>query len=337
MRIGYVALPKTLATGITLPCEMWQAAAQLARARRVEGQSPGTTKLEFLVFSQDGHTQPVAGGLTLHTQGSWDAMLTYDLLLIPPLWGNPVSMLQRHQALVDTLAQAVARGLPVIATGTGVCLLAESGTLNGRAATTHWYYFGAFAKRYPKVLLRPRQAITFGQGVYCAGSVNALTDLVLFFIRTWYNEEIMGVIERHFSHEVSRTLSQPYYRLGGLQHDDEDIVNAQAWLLERLDRPFSLQHLADAVGLTPRTLSRRFVSATGESPKQYWLQLRLVKAEEMLRETNLSVQDIAEWLGFSDASYFIKLFRQRAGVTPNDYRRVTRAKQFSADTAQGAT
>ena len=335
MRIGFVALPKTLATGITLPCEMWQAAAQLARARRMgewaEGQA-GSTEPSFMVCSRDGQTQSVAGGLTLQCLGSWDALLNCDLILLPPLWGNPLPVLQRNPEVIATLAQCADRNIPIIATGTGVCLLAESGTLNQRAATTHWYYFGAFAERYPEVLLRPRQTITFDREIYCAGSVNALTDLVLYFIRTWYNDDIMSIIERHFSHEVSRTLSQPHYRLGGLQHDDEDIISAQAWLLDRLDQPFSLQALAETVGLHPRTLSRRFVRATGESPKQYWMQLRIIRAEELLRETNLTVQEIAELLGFTDASYFIKLFRQRAGITPHDYRHVTRAKQFSAET-----
>ncbi|MBS3805323.1 MAG: helix-turn-helix domain-containing protein [Oleiphilaceae bacterium] len=328
MRLGFVTLPRTLATGITLPCEMGQAAAQLARAKRIPQPKAGTP--EFLVLAENGQQQEVAGGISLRAQGNWDDLLACDTIIIPPFWGSPVPMLRRFPHVIGLLAQAVGQGIPIIATGTGVCLLAESGVMDGRAATTHWYYFGEFARRYPNVLLRPRQSITFDREIYSVGSINALTDLVLFFIGRWYGDEIMSIIEQHFSHEVSRTLSQPYYRLGGLQHDDEDIVAAQAWMLDRLDRPFVLSALADAVGLNPRTLSRRFVRATGESPKQYWLQLRLIRAEEMLRQTNLNVQEVAEILGFSDASYFIKLFRQRAGLTPNDYRQVTRTKQFSA-------
>ncbi len=327
MKIGFVALSRTLATGITLPCEMLNAAAQLARARHRTGPMP-----VFRILAQDGLGEQVAGGLHLRAQGRWSDLRDCDHIFVPPLWGNPLPMVRRYPELIAELADAANQGIPIVATGTGVCLLAESGILNQRVATTHWYYFGRFAERYPEVILRPRQSITWDRDLYCAGSVNALTDLVLYFIRQWYDEDIMGVIERHFSHEVSRTLSQPYYRLGGLQHEDEDIVAAQAWLLERLDQTFSLAQLADAVGLTPRTLSRRFVQATGESPKQYWLQLRLLRAEELLRETNLSIQEIAELLGFSDAAYFTRLFRQRAGITPNNYRRVSRAKQFSAET-----
>lgn len=329
MKVGFVALARTLATGITLPCEMLQAAAQLTRARNRSGPLP-----EFRILAQDGLGEQVAGGLHLRAQGRWSDLQGCDQIFVPPLWGNPLPMVRRYPELIDELARAANQGIPIVATGTGVCLLAESGILNQRVATTHWYYFGRFTERYPDVILRPRQSITWDRDIYCAGSVNALTDLVLYFIRQWYDENIMGVIERHFSHEVSRSLSQPYYRLGGLQHEDEDIVAAQAWLLERLDQSFSLAQLAKAVGMTPRTLSRRFVQATGESPKQYWLQLRLLRAEELLRDSNLSIQDIAELLGFSDAAYFTRLFRQRAGITPNNYRRVSRAKQFSVHTGQ---
>lgn len=324
MRIGFIALPKTLATGITLPCEMLHAASQMAHLKQLPN-----TPLALRVFCQDGESEQVTGGITLKAQGSWDGLLACDMVFMPPLWGNPLPMLAHYGELIDVLRRLVAERKSVIAAGTGVYFLAEGGVLNDRVATTHWYFFGRFARRYPKVLLKPKQAITYADEIYCAGSVNSLTDLVLYFVRQWYNDEIMSEVERHFSHEVSRTLHQPFYRLGGLQHDDEDIVAAQAWLAERLDKPFQLQELASVVGLTERTLARRFVQATGESPKQYWLQLRLQRAEELLRESNLTVQEIAELLGFTDASYFIKLFRQRAAVTPADYRNVVRAKQFS--------
>lgn len=324
MKIGFIVLPKTLATGITLPSEMLSAAAQLARLQGVIGP-----KLTLSVFSSGGLPETCSGGVTLHAQGDWGGLLACDMVFVPPMWGNPLPMLVRYPDLVAILRHYAGQHKPIVATGTGVCFLAEGGLLDNKVATTHWYFFQQFTRRYPRVLLKPKQSVTYAEQLYCAGSVNSLTDLVLYFVREWYNDTIMSEIEQHFSHEVSRTLNQPFYRLGGLQHDDEDIVAAQAWLAERLDRPFQLLELAETVGLTERTLARRFTQATGESPKQYWLQLRLQRAEELLRESNLSVQEIADLLGFGDASYFIKRFRTKVGVTPADYRQVVRAKQFS--------
>lgn len=329
MQLAFIVTEKTLATGITLPTEMLFAAGQLARASRWRGTPARVGLPEIVLLSPGGEAVPVTGGMSLGAQGNWDDVTDADQVFLPPLWGNPRPMLQRHRALLPALQAVAARGTPLVATGTSVCFLAAAGLLDGRIATTHWSYLERFAEDYPRVWLRSRQSITRDGELYCTASVNALTDLVLYFIREWYGEAIMGVIERQFSHEVSRSLAQPYYWLGGMQHEDEDVIRAQAWLLENLSGPFSLVALSAEVGLTPRTLSRRFVRATGESPKQYWLQLRLLRAEELLRDSNLTVQDIAGMLGFSDPSHFIQAFRRRAGITPHRYRSVVRAKQFS--------
>ncbi len=331
MRLAFIVTERTLATGITLPAEMLFAAGQLARASRWQGLVTRSGQPDIVLLSPDGDPVSVTGGMSLGAQGSWDDMSGADRVFLPPLWGNPRPMLQRHQALLSALKEAASRGTPMVATGTSVCFLAAAGLLDGRIATTHWSYLERFARDYPQVWLRSQQSITRDGDLFCTASVNALTDLVLYFIREWYGESIMGVIERQFSHEVSRSLAQPYYWLGGMQHEDEDVIRAQAWLLENLPGPFSLAALSAEVGLTPRTLSRRFVRATGESPKQYWLQLRLLRAEELLRDSNLTVQDIAGMLGFSDPSHFIQAFRRRAGITPHRYRSVVRAKQFSVN------
>jgi len=323
LRIGFAAPPKTLATGITLPCEMLHAAQQVARM-----QHKNALELDINIFSESGLPAKVTGPIQLVSHGTWNDLFECDWIFVPPLWGNPLPVVEQQQHLVQGLATATAQQRQLVATGTGVCLLAQSGALDHRNATTHWYFIDRFKRRYPKVQLKLGQTITVDQNIYCTASVNALTDLILHLIRQWYGLDIMNVIERHFSHEVRRSITHSELLQAGLAHDDEDIINAQAWILERLSQPFQMQQLAEAVQLTPRTLSRRFSQATGISPKQYWQQCRILKAEELLRDTNLTVQDIAEHLGFHDTAYFIKLFKKRAFVTPKAYRRISRHKQF---------
>jgi transcriptional regulator GlxA family with amidase domain len=325
--IGFAALPKALSTGITLPCEMLHAAQQIARTRNK--QAP---KITIHVYSEDGLPAKVTGPIQLVSHGNWHALLKCDWIFIPPLWGNPVTVVRQQQALIDGLKKAALNRQNIISTGTGVSLIAHSGALNNRHATTHWYFVEKFRSLFPKVTLKPGQAITADQNLYCTASVNALTDLVLYFIRKWYGIDIMNVVERHFSHEVKRTITQNEVLSADLQHDDEDIINAQAWILERLAEPFFVSELAAAVGLSERTLSRRFVQATGLSPKQYWQQWRILRAEELLRDSNLNVQEVAEYLGFNDANYFIKQFKKKAYITPNAYRRISRNKQFQLET-----
>ena len=323
LKLGFAVPPKTLATGITLPCEMLQAAQQVARIN-----NRLAPRLDIQIFSEHGGPAQVTGPIQLMSHGSWQAMFQCDWIFLPPLWGNPLAIVEQQQELVLGLKTAVEQQRSIVATGTGVCLLAQSGVLNQRHATTHWYYFDRFKQRYPAILLKTGQTMTVDQNIYCTASVNALTDLVLHLIRQWYGRDIMNVIERHFSHEVKRSMTQSEFLNAGLAHDDEDITNAQAWILERLAQPFQLSELAASIQLSPRTLLRRFVLATGISPKQYWQQWRMLRAEELLRDTNLSVQDIADHMGFNDTAYFIKVFKKRAFVTPNAYRKMSRNKQF---------
>lgn len=330
LKLGFAAPPKTLSTGITLPCEMLQAAQQVARIKNKK-----TTRLQIKVFSEQGGPAQVTGPIQLVSHGSWEDLFLCDWIFVPPLWGNPIPVVEQQNMLVTGLKKAVEQQRTIVATGTGVCLLAQSGVLDQRYATSHWYYLDRFKQRYPNVFLKSGQTITVDQNIYCTAGVNALTDLILHFIRQWFGRDIMNVIERHFSHEVKRSMTQSEFLNAGLIHDDEDIMNAQAWLLEHLTQPFHLNELAALTQLTPRTLSRRFAQATGMSPKQYWQQWRMMGAEELLRDTNLSVQDVADHMGFSDATYFIKLFKKRAFVTPKAYRKISRNKQFQLAPSSG--
>lgn len=326
LQIGFAALPKALSTGITLPCEMLQAAQQIATIKHKHAP-----KLNIRLFSEQGQPAKVTGPIELVSHGTWQELLECDWIFLPPLWGNPITVVRQQTELITGLGLAASKQQHIIATGTGVCLLAQSGALNDRYATTHWYFIERFQSLFPEVKLKSDQAITSDQNLYCTASVNALTDLILHLIRQWFGHDIMNVIERHFSHEVKRSISQSAFLNAGLAHDDEDIIHAQAWILERLSTPFALAELADTLQLSSRTLARRFVQATGISPKQYWQQWRMLRAEELLRDSNLSVQDIADHLGFTDTAYFIRQFKKRALVTPNAYRRISRTKQFQVE------
>ena len=327
LKIGFAAMPKALATGITLPCEMLQAAQQIARTHQ---QNP--PKINIKIYTQDALPVKMTGPIQLVSHGGWDELFNCQWIFIPPLWGNPLPVLQKHPQLIDGLQQAAQNQQNIVASGTGVCFVAQSGTLDQKQATTHWYFVEKFKQRYPAVYLKTGQAITADHNLYCTASVNALTDMVLYLIRKWYGIDIMNVIERHFSHEVKRTIAQNELLTAALQHDDEDIINAQAWILARLSEPFLLKDLAHAIGLNPRTLARRFLDATGVSPKQYWQQWRILRAEELLRDSNLNIQEVAEQLGFSDANYFIRQFKKRSFVTPSAYRKMSRNKQFQLET-----
>lgn len=89
---------------------------------------------------------------------------------------------------------------------------------------------------------------------------------------------------------------------------------------EHLADEFSLAALAEAAQLSEYHFSRLFKRATGVSPSQYFIRLRMARARQLLLDTDLSVIDIGMEVGYSSPSHFSQVFRREIGVTPSAYR-----------------
>lgn len=322
MKIAFVACEQALMTGIALPLEMFYAASRY-RVRRqrqtlsiqVVGASPVTS---------------LTGGLRIVPDVGFAEAQPPDLVFVPPLWGTPWPILQRNEALQHWLEQQYRAGARLAATGTGVGHLAEAGLLSGRVATTHWYYLDRFSKRYPDIHFEGHHFVTHDDGIYCAGSINSQTDLVLFLIEQTFGEEALALVERQFMHELKRTFSTPYFEPGGAIHHDEGVSLVQSWVRQHLADDITVTQLASLLDQSVRNFSRRFSRATGESPMEYVQRLRLEHARELLRDTNLTVAEVAEVSGYRNQAYFGKVFRQKLSLTPGSYRKVVRSKVFAA-------
>jgi transcriptional regulator GlxA family with amidase domain len=89
--------------------------------------------------------------------------------------------------------------------------------------------------------------------------------------------------------------------------------------------------LASQLGVSTRTLMRRFKFATGVSIGQYLQQRRLDEAQALLRRTNLSITEVGVAVGLHDASHFSRMFREKTGLTPSAFRTAVRDKSFAAN------
>ncbi len=82
----------------------------------------------------------------------------------------------------------------------------------------------------------------------------------------------------------------------------------------------SLNTIAEAIYLSPSYFSRMFKEYTGENVSDYIIRLRINMSRELLRNTNLNINDITEKIGYTSSKYFSKLFRKVVGLTPSAYR-----------------
>ncbi|MFQ3231421.1 GlxA family transcriptional regulator [Reinekea sp.] len=321
MKVGFLLYPQVLTTAITVPVEMFQA------ADHVRGKT--TSKFSAHFIAPERQAVELTGGVTLMATDSYDSLHQYDWVFVPPMWGSPWHQLSIQMQMHEWLASVYASGTKIVSTGTGVGHLCEAGLLKGRVSTTHWYYLDRFQKRYPEVEFQKQHFITHQDGLYCAGSINAQTDLVLYFIERYWGEEALALVEQQFMHELKRSFTTPFYEPGGAMHNDELVSLAQSWMRTHLAEPISIKQLTDVVGQSERQFRRRFTTATGLSPLQYLTKIRMEYAQDLLRETNLPMADVAEASGYTNNAYFSKAFRDHASVSPSDYRRIVRSKPFS--------
>jgi transcriptional regulator GlxA family with amidase domain len=327
--ITLLALPDALASSLSLPMEMLTAADQLARANR------GGNRTEFSPLRHDcvgpgGIEIETANGLTLKLSGDIGDVLATDLLIIPALWRNPRLVLRKHPNLLPWLQQLARGKARLCAVGTGSFLLAEAGLLDNKPATTHWFYFDQFAQRYPRVLLQRHHLITEAGTIFCAGSVNSVADLTIHFIELFYGRVLARKVEAQFSPEIRQPFASHAYSAGHSNvHSDELVVQAQDFLRSNYAESVLMPELAQSLGISLRTLNRRFKLATGVSPNNYLLQQRLHNARELLRTSNLSIAEVAMAAGYSDSDYFSRLFRETMKQTPRDYRESVRGKLFT--------
>ena len=323
-RIAALIHSNALASSVTLPMELSMAAGQAA------GQVFDANN-HVSLLSPEGGKITTSGGLTVETKAI-DSVGTLDLLVISAIWRDPRRVLTKHPSLVPFIRRIAESGAAIAAVGTGSFLLAETGLLRRKTATTHWFWFDEFAKRYPEIDLRRDQLIVQSSNLYCAGSVNSISDLLVYLMGGFYNPEVARRIENQFSPEIRQRFRTTQLGSHMLQeHYDEIVMDLQLYMREKLRAPVSTIDFAGRYGLSERTLSRRFQRATGTTPWQFLLTLRMSEAATLLRTTNLSVTQVAAEVGITDSAHFARQFKKTNQLTPTQYRKAVRGKMFSAN------
>jgi len=326
--VTILAIEHGLASSITIPLEMIQAADVI---KRIRNRKAGHRR--FLIASRDGKPLTMTGGITIQPQASIADISETDLIFVPALWGNPNAIVQRHPEISAWLHAQHSAGATICSVGTGSYFLAEAGLLNERTATTHWYYFDDFQARYPRVKLQRKRFITHAERLYCTGSVNAVRDVMLHFVEQLFTAQVADEVSHHFTHELKRSYDSMLLATEEKDtHHDEQIIKIQEWMKKNFQKDIQLAALARQFDISVRSLNRRFRVAAGQTPIQYLQEVRLEQAKSLLKQSNLSIAEIAYAVGYQDTSYFSSLFKRLNAISPHQYRHLVRTKLFNVDT-----
>lgn len=262
----------------------------------------------------------------LSTSGSLFNSTSQVIILPPCIVG---SFYTDEQQLITRWLKAMhASGSMLCSICAGAFILAQTGLLNQRRATTHWILAERLATDFPEVLVDDSKILINDGDLITAGGLMAWLDLGLELVAQFASPVLMRRLGKQLVVDTG-PREQRYYRcfMPPFDHGDKVILNSQHYLQSHSHTPISVSQLAADCHLTDRTFLRRFFRATGYKPKEYIQQLRISKASEALEGSSDSVEVISLKVGYEDVSAFRKVFIRITGLTPRAFR-----NRFSART-----
>jgi transcriptional regulator GlxA family with amidase domain len=205
---------------------------------------------------------------------------------------------------------------------TGAFLLAASGLLDGRRATTHWAYCDTLARLFPGVGVQREVLYVRDEPVWTTAGVVAGIDLALAMVAEDHGQELATQVARWLVVFVRRSAGQPQVsaQLAAQAAERPDLRDLLAFIGEHLDQDLSLPALARRAAMSVRNFARVFRDETGKTPARYVEEVRIEAARRLLEISQKSVDEVAAATGFGGAGALRRAFARRVGESPGAYR-----------------
>jgi transcriptional regulator GlxA family with amidase domain len=315
--IAVVAYPGVQILDVTGPLEVFARAGGVAVERGRAATSP--YRIEVLA-PEAGIVRSMSGVGLVAERALRDVGDGIDTLLVAGGQGT-TAMLEDASVLrwVRRMAPRVRR-LGSVCSGTFI--LAATGLLDGRRATTHWAWCDALAQMFPRVTVERDPIFVRDGNIYSSAGVTAGMDLALALV-----EEDLG---RDVALETARGLVLFLRRPGGQSQfsaqlavqaaDREPIRELCAWIVEHPEADLAVETLARRVAMSPRHFARVFTHEVGVTPGRYVEKVRIEAARRRLEESTNGVDAIADACGFGTAETMRRAFLRTLRVPPSAYR-----------------
>jgi transcriptional regulator GlxA family with amidase domain len=313
IRVDIIALGGTSAASLGVTVDVLDAANRLAGRKLFCWRMLGSTRIAR-----------ARGGISAATEPLRKAR-SRDLVVIPGLGAATKEEIVDRLAVADAraaslwLEQARRRGSVVAASCTGVFLLGRAGLLDGRHCTTTWWLITALSALFPRCHPSVDSMVMSDDAVWTAGASLAHIDLMLALVAHFASPALADEVARYMI--VDQRSSQARFVVPThLASRDPLVRQVEMFVRGRIKRQIRLDEIAEAVAIVPRTLSRRLADATGLSPMRFVQKVRLDAALHLLQTTRVSLDKIAEEVGFAEQSALYRLILRHTGQTPSSLR-----------------
>ena len=224
--------------------------------------------------------------------------------------------------LAAALGRAAGRGARIGSISDGAFPVAAAGLFDGYRSTIHWKCLDAYRERFPGLDIRTSIFEIDRNRFSCAGGTTSL-DLMLTFVMEAHGAETAALVAENYVHDRIRESAQEQQVTAAIRMAGRKRHLAEAILImeRHLEDPLPVGHIADSVGLSVRQLARLFRDHLRRPPGRFYLDLRIDRAASLLRQTGLSVSEIAVGCGFQSASHLGRHLKRRHGTTPGQWRR----------------
>jgi transcriptional regulator GlxA family with amidase domain len=283
----------------------------------------GLPVYDFAVVAGEPGPLRTAQGFTLSTPYGLGRLAEADLIAVPALNGPRVTHPSQLPApLLAELRRGVDRGARVLSVCTGAFILGAAGLLDDRRCTTHWNQADKLARLFPAAKVDPDVLYVDDDPVFTSAGTAAGIDACLYLIRKEHGSKVANAIAR-------RMVVPPHRDGGQAQFVDRPVAGCEvdtlrdvmSWLVRHLERPVTVDDLARRAAMSPRTFARRFVQETGTTPQRWLTSQRILLAQELLEETDATIEAVAARSGFGNATALRHHFRIWRSTTPQAYRR----------------
>ena len=297
---------------------MSSAVEPLRMANRLAGQA----FYSWRTIGETGEDVVASDGLSVNAEYSIDDPDVFsDLDIIVVCGGRRIDQ-STTEPVLRWLRAADNHGIPLGAVCTGSYVLAKAGLLDGYRCSVHWENIAALTDLFPSVSVS-RNVYTLDRNRYTSSGGTAPVDMMLHLVRMQLGADVSAGVAEQFVYERVRQPDDPQrvplrHTLG---NQSEKLIVAVELMEANIREPISQAELAEYVGLSQRQLQRLFQRYLMSTPSKHYLQIRLLRAHELLHQTRLSLVEIASMTGFVSSSHFSKSYKEHYGLSPSAERR----------------
>lgn len=258
---------------------------------------------------------------TINPHAIIDEIEHTDLIIVTTIFGDMKTSLELNREFVPWIKAHHNNGAEVASLCMGAFLLASTGLLDEKQATTHWIGIEEFRGMFPAIKLVPEKIITDEKGIYTSGGAYSFLNLLVYIIEKYNGRDMAIMISKLFEIEMDRHNQSEFVIFKAQkEHGDAAIEKAQTYIEQHYSEQVTIDELAGFVALSRRNFIRRFKKATGNTPFEYVQRVKVEAAKKSLERSSDNVGEVMMGVGYSDSKAFRQVFRKLTGCSPTEYK-----------------